>query len=211
MFLYGGPSLAGLGDAIPTLQAGPNGGVMVGDTELPPDTYLATYFKGKGGMWGEVWQPHGRIGTLKPGGKSGLFVREPADFAWADIRWPAPVATPAPPPVAAPAPAPAPTPVAPAPVALAPQAQKVPAPSAPIVTPSAPVIIPNISAPSTVPAAPSGGGVTYLTESFGNGGAVAPITDPVSSTGTDDKTMVWIAGGAAAVAAFLLLRKKRRG
>ncbi len=50
-----------------------NNGRLVGDTYLPPDVTL----KDVGGGWSEVWRPgEGRVGTLRPGGKNGLFIND---------------------------------------------------------------------------------------------------------------------------------------
>jgi hypothetical protein len=217
MFLRG-LNIGDIGN-IPALQPGPKGGVMVGNTELPPDTYLATYFKGKGGYWGEVWQKHGRIGTLMPGGSSGIF-RKDTGPGMVDIIWPTPEATPAPPPVvAAPAPAPAPVSTLPAPIAVAPQAQKTPAPA-----PSAPVLVPSGGG--------GGGGATTTTADLDawlkkyqqtvqtlqplaptDPGAPPAIAPGVTAEGDAAPAMrpeMWIAGGAAAIAAYLFLKRKKR-
>lgn len=179
----------------------PNG-AQVGDTWIDGPVRIYNYHKGSGGWWGEVYQPHGRIGLLRPGGKSGRFLTTDATvpiWSAAQIREylnppppvSPPVTTPTPPPIIA-----NPTPTAPPPSTPPPQqtqqittqqlaaqiaaqiAAMTPAPTTPTPTTPAPTTpTPTTPAPTTSTPPP-------IFEPSGGGGTVAPTTPlaPITDT-----------------------------
>lgn len=160
---------------------------QVGDTWLPIETEVRNYVNG----WGEVWLRGVRIGTLRPGGKNGKFLRSADDP-------PSVVPTMAPQPVA--------TSVAPTPVP-----QIAPAPS-PVVNTVAqqpaqiPVSIPTVQTGST-----SGGTtqpyVTSLVEGTSSAPAIMPA-DTGTGTTADSSTSMnqWIGIAALGIGGYALAK-----
>lgn len=156
-------------------------GKLVGDTELPDDVDVRDVNGSGRTGWYEVWLRGVKIGTLRPGGKNGRFLRS----------------APNPPEATASAPAPVPVAAVPAPIP-----QIAIAPPQPAV--AAPIIIPVVNTPSTV-APPAGSGVTTWLETPNS----QPIVDPVTGAVTEapaSSMNKWIGGIALLTGGYFLAK-----